>query len=34
LARTLGTDYTIKYGDHTPGSSDFSFVEAPRAPTA
>lgn len=34
LALTLGPAYTVKYGDHAPGSSDFSFTEGPNAPTA
>lgn len=29
LAQRLGADYTIKYGEHTPGSSDFSFESSP-----
>jgi hypothetical protein len=31
LAQTLGPSYTIKYGEHTPGSSEFSFSST--APT-
>lgn len=31
LAQTLGPAYTIKYGEHTPGSSEFSFSST--APT-
>jgi len=34
LALTLGSAYTVKYGDHAPGSSDFSFTEGTTAPTA
>ncbi len=34
LAQSLGADYTIKYGDHAPGSSEFSFTDAPTAPSA
>jgi hypothetical protein len=33
LARDLGTAYTIKYGEHVPGSSDFDFSNAPSSPT-
>jgi hypothetical protein len=32
LARTLGPDYLIKYGEHVPGSADFSFTETASAP--
>jgi len=28
LVRTLGPSYTIKYGDHPPGSPDFTFTES------
>ena len=34
LARTLGPDYVIKYGEHAPGSADFSFTEATKTPSA
>jgi hypothetical protein len=27
LAQALGPDYAIKYGEHTPGSSEFSFAD-------
>mgnify|MGYP001615449559 CR=1 FL=1 len=33
LVQTLGADYTIKYGDHTPGSAEFSFTDTATAPT-
>ncbi len=33
LARTLGRDYTVKYGDHAAGSPEFSFVQAPDRPS-
>jgi hypothetical protein len=26
LAQSLGPDYTVKYGEHAPGSSDFSYA--------
>ncbi len=26
LARSLGADYVVRYGDHVPGSPDFSFT--------
>jgi hypothetical protein len=29
LARDLGPAYTIKYGEHVPGSSDFDFSVSP-----
>jgi hypothetical protein len=29
LAESLGADYTVKYGEHTPGSAEFSFSTAP-----
>lgn len=29
LAARLGAPYTVKYGDHTVGSPDFSFANAP-----
>lgn len=29
LAQSLGSDYAIKYGDHAPGSSEFSFTDTP-----
>jgi hypothetical protein len=32
LAQSLGADYVIKYGDHAPGSSDFSFTDIPKPP--
>jgi hypothetical protein len=32
LAHTLGPDYVIKYGEHAPGSSDFSFTDTASAP--
>jgi hypothetical protein len=32
LARSLGPDYTIRYGEHAPGSSDFTFNTPPDAP--
>jgi hypothetical protein len=32
LAQSLGPDYVIKYGDHAPGSSDFSFTNPPGSP--
>lgn len=32
LAQTLGSTYTIKYGDHAPGSSEFSFTDTPTTP--
>lgn len=31
LALSLGPAYTVKYGEHTPGSSDFSFFNSPNA---
>lgn len=34
LARNLGPDYVIKYGEHAPGSAEFSFTEAASAPRA
>lgn len=27
LARNLGRNYVVKYGDHVAGSRDFAFVE-------
>lgn len=33
LALSLGPDYVIRYGEHAPGSSDFSFTTSPDAPT-
>lgn len=33
LAQSLGPAYTIKYGEHPPGSSDFSFTTSPNSPT-
>jgi hypothetical protein len=33
LAHALGPSYTIKYGEHTPGSSEFSFMNSPNSPT-
>jgi len=27
LARVLGAAYTVKYGEHKPGSADFSFID-------
>jgi len=32
LALSLGPAYTIKYGEHAPGSSEFSFAETPATP--
>jgi hypothetical protein len=32
LAQTLGAAYEVKYGDHPPGTSDFSFADAPKPP--
>lgn len=32
LASNLGPDYVIKYGEHAPGSSDFSFADTTSAP--
>lgn len=32
LAHTLGPAYVIKYGEHTPGSADFSFMDSPASP--
>lgn len=29
LARTLGPDYSVRYGDHVAGSPDFSFTTEP-----
>jgi hypothetical protein len=29
LAETLGAAYTIKYGEHTPGSGEFAFADSP-----
>ena len=29
LAQSLGPTYTIKYGEHAPGSSEFSYSNAP-----
>ena len=31
LAQSLGADYSVKYGEHIAGSSDFSFANAPDA---
>ncbi len=33
LAQALGADYVVKYGDHAPGSSDFSFADSANSPT-
>lgn len=33
LATALGPNYAVKYGDHVAGSPDFSFVQAPGAPS-
>ena len=32
LAQALGPNYTIKYGEHAAGSSEFDFANAPDAP--
>lgn len=32
LAGALGPDYAVKYGDHTPGSGDFAFIETTNSP--
>lgn len=32
LAQSLGGEYVIKYGDHTPGSAEFSFTDTPKPP--
>jgi hypothetical protein len=29
LAQALGPTYTIKYGEHAPGSSEFSYSNTP-----
>jgi hypothetical protein len=34
LALSLGQDYTVKYGEHAPGSTDFSFSDSPSATSA
>ncbi len=34
LARTLGPDYAVKYGDHAVGSPEFRFVQVPAGPLA
>jgi hypothetical protein len=31
LAQALGAAYIVKYGEHTPGSSDFSFMDSSSA---
>ena len=31
LARRMGVGYVVKYGDHKPGSEDFSFESAQEA---
>lgn len=33
LAHALGPAYTIKYGEHAPGSADFSFMNSPSSST-
>lgn len=33
LAQELGAAYTVKYGEHVPGSSDFDFRNSPSSPT-
>lgn len=33
LVRSLGPAYTIKYGEHVPGSSEFVFADSPASPT-
>jgi hypothetical protein len=33
LARALGPDYAVKYGDHVAGSPDFSFALPPDGPS-
>lgn len=32
LARTLGSDYLVRYGDHAAGSPDFSFTTEANTP--
>ncbi len=32
LARTLGPDYAVKYGDHAAGSPEFRYVQVPAGP--
>lgn len=32
LALALGPAYTIKYGEHVPGSSEFDFANSPASP--
>ncbi|MBL8547474.1 MAG: hypothetical protein JNL81_13495 [Hyphomonadaceae bacterium] len=29
LVQTLGPTYTIKYGEHAPGSGEFAFADSP-----
>jgi hypothetical protein len=33
LAHALGAGYTVKYGEHAPGSSDFDFANATDTPS-
>ncbi|MEQ1809891.1 MAG: hypothetical protein ABL889_08195 [Terricaulis sp.] len=33
LALALGSAYTIKYGEHVPGSSDFDFANSTTSPS-
>ncbi|MGD9982349.1 MAG: hypothetical protein AB7H66_09075 [Hyphomonadaceae bacterium] len=32
LARSLGPDYAVRYGEHVPGSSEFSYTTSPGRP--
>ena len=33
LAQNLGDQYVVKYGEHTPGSSEFNFGNTPETPS-
>lgn len=33
VVQSLGPAYTIKYGEHVPGSSEFVFADSPTSPT-
>jgi hypothetical protein len=33
LAQNLGADYVVKYGEHAPGSTEFSFANPTDGPT-